>query len=297
MPAQSVLHPAVLTTPALGSSSLTLPVLRDPYSVAYLRGGAVDAVRTAIFVLLERGALIQSGPMLVRARRIDAFGLRPLERRVLDRYSVPHTLGTVLHDIPFLEHATADCDATLKAAGLLDRRPPPDLATQRALRWALVGLLGLFAVGIAWMSLGWIASIWMGAAAPSGGGTVVGLAGWTAQAAASLPLAATAYLMLKPARRRVTRAGRAALADITEQHRFRLALGPQEHAGMDDALWLAAVVGVGALPADHYPAVDVVMARAAGTQLAGQRNTRSSSPRTPPRRLSGVSNTTLNSLR
>ena len=125
----------------------------------------------------------------------------------------------------------------------------------------------------------------------------MGLAGWTAQAAASLPLAATAYLMLKPARRRVTRAGRAALADVTEQHRFRLALGPQEHAGMDDALWLAAVVGVGALPADHYPAVDVVMARAAGTQLAGQRNTRSSSPRTPPRRLSGVSNTTLNSLR
>ncbi|WP_420224787.1 TIGR04222 domain-containing membrane protein [Pigmentiphaga litoralis] len=288
MPIQSI-----LTSPAV---SLALPVLRDPYSVAYLRGGAVDAVRTAIFVLLERGALIQSGPMLVRARRIDAFGLRPLERRVLDRYSVPHTLGTVLHDIPFLEHATADCDATLKAAGLLDRRPSPDLATQRALRWALVCLLGIFAVGVAWMSLGWIAGAWMGAAASPGGGAVVGLAGWTAQAA-SLPLAATAYLMLKPARRRVTRAGRDALAEVSEQHRFRLALGPQEHAGMDDALWLAAVVGVAALPADHYPAAQIVMPRAAGQQPVVQRNTRSRSPRTPPRRLSGVSNTTLNSLR
>jgi uncharacterized protein (TIGR04222 family) len=292
MPAHSV-----LPQPALVSSPLTLPVLRDPYSVAYLRGGAVDAVRTAIFVLLERGALIQSGPMLVRARRIDAFGLRPLERRVLDRYSVPHTLGTVLHDVSFLEHATADCDATLKAAGLLDRRPPPDLATQRALRWALVCLLGLFAIGIAWMSVGWVVNLWMGAAAPSDTGTAVGLAGWTAQAAASLPLAATAYLMLKPARRRVTRAGRKALAEVTDQHRFRLALGPQEHAGMDDALWLAAVVGVAALPAEQYPAAHVVMARVPSPGTAGQRKTRSSSPRTPPRRLSGVSNTTLNSLR
>lgn len=258
------------------------PLLRDPYAVAYLRGGAVDAVRTAIFALLERGALVKAGPMLVRARRVDAFGMRPLERTVLERYTSPHMLGTVLHDTAFLNDATADHARSLRTAGLLDRQGPMD----RTVYMVLTALLITLAVVAAWMSAALAPLPVRGA----------GLEGLPVEAAACFPMAAAACALLKPARRRLTRYGRIALADVTQQHAWRIDVGTGEHGGTEDAVWLAAVLGVAALPVDRFP----LAARALPQRVEPAvlyRNTRSSRPRTPPRRFSGVSNTTLNSLR
>lgn len=61
-----------------------MEIAQDPYLVAYLRAGASEAVRLAVFSLLDRG-LLEDAHGSVRCARADAdaFVRRPIEKAVL----------------------------------------------------------------------------------------------------------------------------------------------------------------------------------------------------------------------
>jgi uncharacterized protein (TIGR04222 family) len=56
----------------------------DPYLIAYLRGGEKEAIRVAVFNLVDRGFLEYDGTFLRQAEHIDASALRrPFDRVVI----------------------------------------------------------------------------------------------------------------------------------------------------------------------------------------------------------------------
>lgn len=61
-----------------------MEIAQDPYQVAYLRDGASEATRLAVFSLLDRG-LLEEANGSVRCARADAasFARRPIEKAVL----------------------------------------------------------------------------------------------------------------------------------------------------------------------------------------------------------------------
>lgn len=65
-------------------------VARDPYQVAFLRGGATEVLRTAVVSLLERGLIGADGD---RYFALDATGVakvrRPLDKAILTRLGPP----------------------------------------------------------------------------------------------------------------------------------------------------------------------------------------------------------------
>jgi uncharacterized protein (TIGR04222 family) len=61
----------------------------DPYLIAYLRGGAQEAIKIAIISLVDRG-LLEIDKDSIRAANTDAASLavRPIERAILSRYAI-----------------------------------------------------------------------------------------------------------------------------------------------------------------------------------------------------------------
>lgn len=75
----------------------------DPYLIAYLRGGAPEAIRAATFSLVDRGLLAANHATLERTRLADTTEVqRPLERAILS--------------------ALADWARPVEASSLLERR-------------------------------------------------------------------------------------------------------------------------------------------------------------------------------
>jgi hypothetical protein len=70
----------------------------DPYLIAYLRGGANEALRVATIALVDRGLLVAdaaTGQVTARARPDAAR--RPIERAVLEHFADPHLASTIFH--------------------------------------------------------------------------------------------------------------------------------------------------------------------------------------------------------
>ena len=61
-----------------------MEIAQDPYQVAYLRDGAREAVHLAVFSLLDRGLLEETGGSVRRARSdAESFARRPIEKGIL----------------------------------------------------------------------------------------------------------------------------------------------------------------------------------------------------------------------
>ena len=61
-----------------------MEIAQDPYQVAYPRAGARDAVHLAVFSLLDRGLLEETGGSVRRARSdAESFARRPIEKGIL----------------------------------------------------------------------------------------------------------------------------------------------------------------------------------------------------------------------
>src|SRR5262245_49934114 len=73
--------------------------LGDPYLVAYLRGGEDEALRVAVISLVDRGVLSTDGYLIRRADHVTGYkDARPIERAVLEKFSVPGEADSVLKD-------------------------------------------------------------------------------------------------------------------------------------------------------------------------------------------------------
>src|SRR6266545_2898404 len=61
--------------------------LADPYLIAYLRGGANEALRVALISLIDRGLLTVDGKLVGRAKHATSDAVRrPIEKRLIEKY-------------------------------------------------------------------------------------------------------------------------------------------------------------------------------------------------------------------
>jgi uncharacterized protein (TIGR04222 family) len=200
----------------------------DPYLIAYLRGGTREALRVATVTLIDRGLL-----QLDESRRTVVTSARftppqhPLEQALMRHFEQSH-LATTVFGSPELKAVCHDYEQRLTALGLL-----PDAARRAARRQlltaALVVLLGL-------------ALAKLGLALARGRTNVLFLIVLTVAAAV------TASVVANP---RLTTRGRTLLADLRRLFARLRARSAQltRGAATADAALLAAVFGLGALPA------------------------------------------------
>lgn len=216
----------------------------DPYLIAYLRGGANEALRIATVALLDRGLLAageSSGQVTARAKP-DAVR-RPIERALLEHFADPHLANTIFSH-PALRAACDDYERTLTRLGLL-----PD-AERRSARRRLLGVALLVLVGLS------VAKI------------VVALGRGRSNVGFLIMLTIiVAVIAVKLASPRRTARGGALLADLRRlftRLRDRAAHITPGGATADAAL-LAAVFGIAALPVPAFAYVRTLYPRAAGS--------------------------------
>ena len=200
----------------------------DPYSIAYLRGGAPETVAVAVVNLVDRG-LLRAEVDEVRAAK-DAgsdFVRRPLDRAIIGACTSlrdPH----LLHQEPAVAAACEDYERMLAERGLL-----PDTLAQKLRRTGLFVVIGMLA-GLSVLRIG--------QALARGQVNLVFLVLLTAMAC---------FIVWRVSRRRMTAAGKEALATLRTltQRLQRQAAQLRAGGATNEALLLAAVYGVHALPA------------------------------------------------
>src|ERR1700733_10400293 len=73
--------------------------LKEPLTIAYLRGGAAEVLRVAAFSLVDRGLLIFDGRTLCAKSKIaGSLVSHPLERALLERLVTPTMTSRMLAD-------------------------------------------------------------------------------------------------------------------------------------------------------------------------------------------------------
>ena len=112
--------------------------LSDYLDIAFLRGGAGEAIRVAILTLVDRGMLTLSGDDAVEAGRQDAAGrvTKSTERAILSRAAIATKAQELIGDTSVTGTATAECEPTLVRRGLL---PSPDQKAVRTRLWIAAG--------------------------------------------------------------------------------------------------------------------------------------------------------------
>jgi uncharacterized protein (TIGR04222 family) len=215
---------------AEGGAPRALP-LSDPYHIAWLRGGTPEAARIAVLSLIDRSLLSVSGDNLVNLSATPSVVREPIERAVLARCAQSRTPATAILADSGVERACASYRARLEGLQLM-----PD-AAMRAQRYRWFALAAALLLGIA---LGKIAI-----ALGRGRYNIEFLIILTA-----IALGVVWFLV----RRRRTHLGNRMLKDLQ-----RLFKGLRQRAatirpgGMtSDAMLLAAVFGISALPATGF---------------------------------------------
>jgi uncharacterized protein (TIGR04222 family) len=127
---------------AEGGAPRALP-LSDPYQIAWLRGGTPEAARIAVLSLIDRGLLTVSGDNLVNLSAAPSVVREPIERAILARCAQSGTPATAVLDDPAVERACASYRARLERLQLL-----PD-AAMRAQRLRWFGIAAALLLGIA----------------------------------------------------------------------------------------------------------------------------------------------------
>jgi uncharacterized protein (TIGR04222 family) len=115
----------------------------DPYLIAYLRGGSLEAVKVATFALIDRGLLHRDDDkVVVKSGASEARVRRLLEKRILRHFPRLAPIESVTKsDLPKV--AETEYQPKLEALGLL-----PDAAMKR--RWRMIfALCALVVVSVA----------------------------------------------------------------------------------------------------------------------------------------------------
>lgn len=200
----------------------------DPYLIAYLRGGTPEALRVATVTLIDRGLLqVDENSRTVAAPARFTPPQHPLEQALMRHFEQSHMAITVFGSAE-LKAVCNDYEQRLAALGLL-----PDAARRSARRRLLSAALVVI-VGLALAKLG--------VALARGRTNVLFLIVLTVAAAVAASVVATP---------RLTTRGRTLLADLRRLFARLRARSAQltRGAATADAALLAAVFGLGALPA------------------------------------------------
>jgi uncharacterized protein (TIGR04222 family) len=215
---------------AEGGAPRALP-LSDPYHIAWLRGGTPEAARIAVLSLIDRSLLSVSGDNLVNLSATPSVVREPIERAVLARCAQSRTPATAILADSGVERACASYRARLEGLQLM-----PD-AAMRAQRYRWFALAAALLLGIA---LGKIAI-----ALGRGRYNIEFLIILTA-----IALGVVWFLV----RRRRTHLGNRMLKDLQRLFKgLRQRAATIRSGGMtSDAMLLAAVFGISALPATGF---------------------------------------------
>ncbi len=128
---------------AEGGAPRALP-LSDPYQIAWLRGGTREAARIAVLSLIDRGLLAVSGDNLVNRSSAQSSVREPIERAILARCAQSGTLATAMLDDPAVERACTPYRSRLEH---LQLTPDPAMRVHRY-RWLAVAIAILLAVAL-----------------------------------------------------------------------------------------------------------------------------------------------------
>jgi uncharacterized protein (TIGR04222 family) len=121
--------------------------LGDPYQIAWLRGGTAEAARIAVLALTDRGLLAVHGDNLVNSGSGQSFVREPIERAILSRCAQSGTAATSVLDDPAVEHACAPYKTQLERLQLM----PDAVLRARRNRWFVIAaaiLLGIALIKI-----------------------------------------------------------------------------------------------------------------------------------------------------
>lgn len=114
--------------------------MSDPYMIAYLRGGANEAARVAVVSLIDRGLLVARDDETLRAASAPSGRLLPLEEAVLGTFGKSHAIAEVFESAS----VTAACEAYERTLAHLALLPDATIRAARRRRHivALVLLIG-----------------------------------------------------------------------------------------------------------------------------------------------------------
>jgi uncharacterized protein (TIGR04222 family) len=215
---------------AEGGAPPALP-LSDPYQIAWLRGGTPEAARIAVLSLTDRGLLAVSGDNLVNSSHAQPVVREPIESAILARCRPFGTAATAVLGDPGVERACAPYRARLERLQLM-----PD-AAMRAQRYRAFTIASAILFGIA------LAKI------------VIAFGRNRYNVGFLLILTAIALgLVWLLVRRRRTHLGNRMLKDLQRLFRALRQRAATIRAGAmtSDAMLLAAVFGISALPATGF---------------------------------------------
>ena len=120
--------------------------LNDPCQIAWLRGGTPEAARIAVLSLTDRGLLTVRGDDLATASSASLGGVRQsIERAILACCGHSGTAATAVLDNPAVEQACAPFRARLECLQLM---PDAAMRAQRY-RWSVIATAILLGIAIA----------------------------------------------------------------------------------------------------------------------------------------------------
>lgn len=232
---------ALLTRGRGGPAPRVSELTADPYGIGVLREGLPEAIRLAVFNLLDRGLLARQPDGRLATAREDADDLvrRPLDKALLRRCRKPATPAEILADRGALAAADA-YEERLATQGLL-----PDAAA-RSWRWTVrLGACAFLAL---------VAATKYGIAVSQGRTNTDFLV--------ILPALACIGVFLVSRSRR-TPTGEQAFADLRAlaNRLWQRAETLKPGGATNEALLLASVFGLWALPSQAFPFIEDVFPR------------------------------------
>jgi uncharacterized protein (TIGR04222 family) len=222
--------------------------LSDPYLIAFLRGGKNEVLRVATVSLIDRGLLEVSGTQVTSVRGQSSAALRiPIEQHVFARFETPAEAASVFK-LDVFDHEMDGYESELARLDLI-----PGERAKRAQNARLA---------VAILVLGGVALIKI----------LVAMARGRSNVGFLIILAiAFGFGSERLARARLTRRGTAMLSSLRTLFDGLKDRAPLLRAGetSDEVLLLAAVFGVGAIPARFFPNVHALFPRASSSPASG----------------------------
>jgi uncharacterized protein (TIGR04222 family) len=212
----------------------------DPYRIAFLRAGAAETARVAIFNLLDRGILSYDGTAVTVARPESAQMLRrSVERVIVAQVGSGRNIEGLMQDSR-IAAACAEYERDLQARQLLPDEE--EKRFRRRLAWSAVGLIA----GVALVKVVY---------AMSQGRSNVGFL--------LVLMVAASLWMVWACRSRYTGSGGRALGSLKSLMARLKGNTARVKAGgeTNEALLVAAVFGLAALPSQAFPIIDTVFPR------------------------------------